>query len=89
MTKLDRYERLRVLREELKELGKQVNDMGVMIDAIDKGRNRLDLGLGDLNYSAEEMKGQINILKERQKWLIHQQDKFVKILEKLAKEIGT
>lgn len=46
-----------------------------MITAVDQGRVRLESGLDGLNYSSEEIKGQVRILKERQAWLIGEQDK--------------
>lgn len=85
MTKLTRYERLQELRIFEKTLSKQINDVEVMMDAIDAGRNRLDLGLNDLQYSSEEIKGQIKILKERFQWLTKQQDLLKTKLNDLAK----
>ena len=85
MTKKIRYERLLELNKQEKELAKKIDDMQTMIDAVDKGRDRLDHGLSDLLYSAEEMKGQIKILKERQKYLIHEQDVIKKGIEKQGK----
>lgn len=78
MTKITRVDEA-IARERV--LRSQIEDVQRMTDAVDAARVRLESGLDGLNYSSEEIKGQIRILKERQAWLIGQQDR-------LRKEIG-
>lgn len=78
MTKISRTDEI-IAREV--ELRRQIADVQTMINAVDDGRTRLESGLEGLNYTSEEIKGQVRILKERQAWLIAEQDK-------LRKEIG-
>lgn len=75
MTKITRVDEV-IERE--RELRKQIEDVEIMIKAVDAGRDRLEAGLDGLNYSSEEIKGQVRILKERQVWLIAEQDKLRK-----------
>lgn len=78
MTKITRVD---AIIERERELRQQINDCEVMIKAVEAGRDRLESGLDGLNYSSEEIKGQVRILRDRQVWLIAEQDK-------LRKEIG-
>lgn len=64
--------------ERERELRQQINDCEVMIKAVEAGRDRLESGLDGLNYSSEEIKGQVRILRDRQVWLIAEQDKLRK-----------
>jgi uncharacterized protein HemX len=59
-------------------LRKQIENVQIMIKAVDASRDRLESGLESLNYSSEEIKNQVRILKERQTWLIAEQDKLRK-----------
>jgi uncharacterized protein HemX len=58
-----------------RELRQNVQDIETMTKMIDDSRGRLESNLAGLDYSAEEMKGQIRILRERQSWLISELDK--------------
>lgn len=83
MTKMARYEKLLKLREEEKQLRRQIDDLDAMIASFDGSRNRLDSKLEDLIYSVDEMKGQQKVLKDRQKQLIDQQEVIEKELKGL------
>lgn len=85
MTKMDRYEKLLKLGEEEKQLRGKINDLDAMIKAFDGGRTKLDTKIEDLLYSQDEMKGQQKVLKDRQKWLIDQQDLIKKELKAATK----
>jgi hypothetical protein len=85
MGKMERYEEL-VKRE--RELSKHIKDNEALLEAFEGGRTRLETNLGGLNMSAAEMKGQQRILKERQAWLIGQQDEIRAEQERLRKLIG-
>jgi chromosome segregation ATPase len=82
MTKIDRYEKLLKLQEEEKQLRAKINDLDAMIKAFDNSRTRMDSKVEDFLYSQEEMKTQQKVLKDRQKWLIHQQDVIQKEMKK-------
>lgn len=82
MTKETRYLALQELIEKERAVRKQIEDVDLMIKAVDAGRDRLESGLDGLYLSSEEMKGQIRILKERQAWLIGE-------LDKLRRQIAT
>jgi hypothetical protein len=72
-----------LLQREL-ELRQNVQDVETMVRIMEGGRDRLEGGLASLEYSAEEMKGQIRILKERQTWLIGEVDKLRANIVKVA-----
>lgn len=78
---MTRITRVDAIIERERELRQQINDVEIMIKAVEAGRDRLESGLEGLNYSSEEIKGQVRILRDRQVWLIAEQDK-------LRKEIG-
>lgn len=82
---MSRTTRLEHLQERERELRRQINDVDVMLKAVDAGRDRLERGIDAMKHSTDEMKGQYRILKERQAWLIGEQDK---IKAQIAKEIG-
>lgn len=71
MTDKDREE----LRERERELRKIVGDIDRMIAAMKSASDRLHLTLDGLNLSTDEIKGQLTIVKGRQKWLIGEIDK--------------
>lgn len=75
MTKETRYLAHQELIEKERALRQQIEDVELMIKAVDAGRDRLESGLDGLHLSTEEIKGQIRILKDRQAWLIGEQDK--------------
>ena len=85
MTKMDRYEKLLKLQEEEKQLRAKINDLDSMIKAFDNSRTKMDSKVEDFLYSQEEMKTQQKVLKDRQKWLIGEQDRVKKELEKALK----
>ena len=85
---MSRLNRLEALQARERELRKQINEVDVMIAAVDAGRARFERSLEGMKESNDEMKGQYRILKERQAWLIGEQDKHKAELAKLVSEIG-
>lgn len=85
---MSRTDRLDALQSRERELRKQINDVDVMIAAVDAGRDRFERSLEGMKNSNDEMKGQYRILKERQAWLIGELDKHKADLAKVVKEIG-
>lgn len=72
MSKTTRVEQLLAKERQLRQ---EIENVESMLAAIDGSRTRFESGLDGLTMSAEEMKGQQRILKERQMWLIGEQDK--------------
>jgi len=83
-----RLTRLDALQARERELRLQISDVDVMLKAVEAGRERFERSIEGLKHSNDEMKGQYRILKERQVWLIGEQDKQKAELAKLAKEIA-
>jgi len=72
VSKTTRVEQLLAKERQLRQ---EIENVESMLAAIDGSRTRFESGLDGLTMSAEEMKGQQRILKERQMWLIGEQDK--------------
>ena len=89
MTKMSRADRLAELVEKERELRRQMADHQAMTKAVDGARIQLENGLNDVSYSAQEIIGQVGIVKTRQKWLIDRQDELQNEIKKLRKEIGS
>lgn len=85
---MSRADRLAELVEKERELRKQIVDASAMVKAIDGARIQLENGLNDAAYATQEVSGQVGIVKERQKWLIDQQDLVKTEIKKLRAEIG-
>lgn len=71
------------LRQRERELRKNSDNIDIMLAAMKSAADRLHLDLDGLNLTADEMKGQLRIVKERQAWLIGEIDK---LRSRLAKQ---
>lgn len=85
---MTRADRLAVLIEKERELRKQIGDAEAMSKAVDGARIQLENGLSDQAYATQEVSGQVGIVKERQRWLITQQDEILKKIEELRAKIA-
>jgi hypothetical protein len=88
MTKMTRADRLAAIVAKERELRKHIADGGKMTDAVDGTRIQLENGLNEAAYATQENSGQVRIVKDRQKWLIDQQDELRAEIRKLQREIG-
>ncbi len=88
MTKMTRHERLIDLQARERKLSAEIADSQKMIDAVDGNRIQMEDGMNTLHHSATAIEGQQRVLKERQSWLIKEQDKLKAEITKVVKEIG-
>jgi hypothetical protein len=72
---VSRIERREKLREKERGLRKTIDDVTTMTKAIDEARGQMHAAIDDAYLSALEIKGQIQIIRERQQWLIGEFDK--------------
>jgi chromosome segregation ATPase len=85
---LSRTTRLETLQAREHELRSKISDVEIMLRAVEAGRERFERALEGMQNSNDEMKGQYRILKERQAWLIGEQDKLKAEQQALVQQIA-
>lgn len=84
MSKTLRFEALIKLEQELRS---KLENVSAMLKAVEDSRIQFDSAAELMSHSSDEMKGQLRILKERQTWLMSEQDTLKDELKKLTSEI--
>jgi len=89
MTKtMTRPERLALLVQKERELRKHADDVDTMTNSVDGARIQLENAVNEVGYAAQEISGQVGIVKGRQRYVIEAQDKLKAEIKQLRKELG-